>query len=409
MSVNLKNSIKNNKNSIFVSIFSSLITVIVVFAIIFGLNWFGAINIALGDQGGNVLGLSKPVATGTAAEQSQLISTINKANPAVVSIIISKKTQPNNQTSDPFYYLFGVPNSNQNNSTQEQEVGGGSGFLVSSNGYVVTNNHVVSDNTASYTVQTHDGKKHNVKIIATDKTFDVAVLKIEGSNFPYLTFADSKGIKVGQTVIAIGNALSEFQNTVSSGIVSGLYRSITASDGTGSTEQLSEVIQTDAAINPGNSGGPLLDIKGHVIGMNTAIESDAQNIGFAIPSNVVSTAVASVIKNGEIVKPYLGIRYVQIDSDVAKSNNLPIDYGVLVSGNESSNEPAVVSGSPADKAGIVSGDIITKIDGETIDQNKSFAAIIQQKKVGQTVTLEILHNGDKKTVKVTLEKAPKNT
>ena len=351
----------------------------------------------------------KVVKTGTAAEESQVINTVAKANPAVVSIIISKD-MPIVEQNSPFDYLFGTPNNQQQNqnSTEKQVIGGGSGFFISSDGYIVTNNHVVSDSTAEYTVMTSDKKKYTAKILATDATLDVAILKIEGSKFPFLSFADSNTIKLGQTAIAIGNVLAEYQNSISMGIVSGLSRSITAGDGAGSSEQLDGVIQTDAAINPGNSGGPLLDIRGYVIGVNVAIENGAENIGFALPSNMVKSIADSVMKTGEIVRPYLGVRYTQITDTIKKSNNLSVDYGVIIQKGDTADSLAVIPGSPADKAGLEENDIILEIDGEKLDQNNSLSAIIRQKQVGQTVTLKIIHNGETKEVKVKLEKAPKD-
>jgi len=313
---------------------------------------------------------------------------------------------PTTKNYDSIYdYLLNNSN-NQKNSTENQQIGGGSGFFVTADGYIVTNCHVVEDATAEYTVLTKDNKKYTAKIIAKDKTLDVAVLKIDGKGFSYLTFADSDTIKLGQTAIAIGNALAEFQNSISMGIVSGLSRSITASDGSGSSERLDGVIQTDAAINPGNSGGPLLDIKGNVIGVNVAIENEANSVGFALPSNVVKEVADSVIKTGSIVKPYLGVRYTQITDDVKNKNNLSVDYGVLVARGTAAGEVAVLPGTPADKAGIVENDIILEIDGVKIDQDKSLASMIRQKKVDQTITLKVIHDGETKEIKVKLEKAP---
>ena len=256
---------------------------------------------------------------------------------------------------------------------------------------------------------TNDGKKYTAKILAADSTLDVAILKIEGKEFPYLSFADSDTIKLGQTAIAIGNALAEFQNSISMGIVSGLSRSITAGDGSGgSTEQLEGVIQTDAAINAGNSGGPLLDIRGNVIGVNVAVQNNAENIGFALPSNMVKGIADSVRQYGEITRPYLGVRYTQITDAIKKKNDLSVDYGVLISQGATDDELAVIPGSPADKAGIVENDIILEIDGVKLEDGKSLTSIIRQKKVDQTITLKIQHRGDEKEIKVQLEKAPKS-
>jgi S1-C subfamily serine protease len=186
-------------------------------------------------------------------------------------------------------------------------------------------------------------------------------------------------------VVAIGNALGEFRNTVSVGVISGLARSITAGNGSGSTEVLDHVIQTDAAINPGNSGGPLLDLSGQVVGVNVAVAQGSQNIGFALPINTVKGAIESVKSTGKIVRPYLGLRYVAVTSELKEKNNLTVDYGVLVKSGATVSELSVIPGSPADKAGIIRG-----------------------KTVGQIIKLKILHKGQEKTVKVTLEAAKDN-
>jgi serine protease Do len=357
---------------------------------------------------------AKTVVTDTSAEESKVIDVVAKSDPAVVSIVITKDMpvyEQYTQNYNPFGDLFGgfnIPSQKQT-GTEKQTIGGGSGFFVSADGYIATNNHVVDDSAADYTVVTSDGKEYAAKVLAKDSTLDVAVLKIDGTNFPYLSFADSDKLQLGQSAIAIGNALAEFQNSISLGIVSGLSRSITAGDqSSGKTEQLEGVIQTDAAINPGNSGGPLLDIRGYVIGVNVAVEYDAQSIGFALPSNTVKSVVDSVIKNGEIVRPYLGVRYIPVTSSLKDKNNLSVDYGVLVSRGATAEDLAVIPNSPASKAGIVEGDIILEIDGTKIDASRSLASIVRQKQVGDTVTLKVLHNGEEKEVKVTLEKLPSN-
>lgn len=403
-------AISNNKSTILISAFTSALTILILIGILFALIKTNILSLNNVVDNISTSQSDKVVKTGSAAEESQVIDTVAKANPAVVSIIISKDVPIVEQYS-PFDYLFGVPDNmqqNQNGTTEKQEIGGGSGFFVSADGYIVTNNHVISDSTAEYTVMTNDMKKYTAKILASDSSLDVAILKVDGKDFPFLSFADSDTIKLGQTAIAIGNVLAEYQNSISMGIVSGLSRSITAGDGGGSSEQLDGVIQTDAAINPGNSGGPLLDIRGYVIGVNVAIENGAENIGFALPSNTVKTIADSVMKNGEIVKPYLGVRYTQITETVKKENNLTVDYGVIVSKGDTADSLAVIPGSPADKAGIEENDIILEVDGVKLDNNKSLVSIIRQKEVGQTVTLKIIHNGETKDVKVQLEKAPTN-
>ncbi len=355
-----------------------------------------------------------PLADAQAHDQA-VITAVQKANPAVVSIIITKEVPvmkeyvQNEQIPDPFGMLGGggmsiqVPHYVQQ-GTQEQEVGGGSGFFVSADGFIVTNDHVVSDSSADYTVYTNDGQSHPAKVVAQDSTDDIAIVKIDGTGYPFLTFDDSSQLVLGQSVIAIGNALGEFRNTVSTGVVSGLSRSITAGDSIGGgTEALNEVIQTDAAINPGNSGGPLLDLLGNVIGVNVAVAEDSQSIGFALPGNIVKEAVTSVKATGSISFPYMGVLYVPITPALAKSKNLAVDYGELVSvgGN---GEPAVVAGSPAAKAGLMAGDIILSFDGTKLTSDVSMTDLVRAHAIGDTVTLVILHNKQKKTVTLVLAK-----
>lgn len=344
-----------------------------------------------------------------------IVDAVKKTNPAVVSIIISKDI--------PTYEVIIDPNSQQNifgeifpnfpfqptpqyrqNGTEKKEVGGGSGFFVTSDGLIVTNRHVVEATDAYYTVFTNDGKKHEATVVARDPVLDIALLRIEGAGYPYLSLGNSDSLLAGQTVIAIGNALGEFSNTVSVGVISGLSRSVTAGSSFGKAELLDHVIQTDAAINPGNSGGPLLDLSGRVIGVNVAVVQGSQGVGFALPINSVKGAIESVKETGKIIRPYLGVRYLSINSEVQTANNLTVDYGVLVKAGATASDPAVIAGSPAAKAGIVENDIILSVDGVKITENEnSLASIIRQKKVGQVVTLRVLHQGVTKTVKATLE------
>lgn len=411
MKKSIINIIKNHKSVILISAVVSFITFSVLTTILVTALFIksGSIDNAIV----SFIGQSKTTKIDSSIEESNIINAVEKANPAVISIVITKdvpKYEQYYQQFNPFYNLFGNTNNNSNSGdTETQTIGGGSGFLVTEDGYIVTNNHVVEDTEADYTVITNDGKKYESKVIAKDAALDVAILKIEGKDFKYLTFADSSKLKLGQTAIAIGNALAEFQNSISMGIISGLSRSITAgSSSSNATEQLDNVIQTDAAINPGNSGGPLLDINGNVIGVNVAVEDSAENIGFALPGNMVKAVADSVIKNGEIIKPYLGVRYVQVTDAIKKSNNLSVDYGVLVIRGETTDALAVIPGSPADKAGIVENDIILEIDGTKLDSTKTLASVIRQKQIDQTITLKLLHKGSEKEVQVKLEKAPNN-
>ena len=342
------------------------------------------------------------------AQEDTLVSVIDEVNDAVVSVIITKNVPVYEQyyeTFDPWGF-FSIPRVRENGSI-EQEVGGGSGFIVSSDGLIVTNNHVVADTEATYSIVLIDGVTYIVDVLARDPQLDIAILKINQTiehRLTYLAFGDSNELKLGQTVIAIGNALAEFQNSVSVGVVSGLSRTIVASDAFGRSEQLDQVIQTDAAINPGNSGGPLLDTEGAVIGVNVATSRGAENIGFALPANVVKQVVESVRQYGEIVRPFIGIRYTMVTPRLVKANSLPVDYGALVIGGEGQDEVAVLPGSPADKAGVTQNDIILAIDGEEL-RNKDLSTILRTKAVGQQITLKVLHEGGEKEVKLTLEKA----
>jgi serine protease Do len=343
-------------------------------------------------------------------EQSAAIDVVKQASPAVVSIIISKDlNQIQNNSASPFsqnpfsdpFFQFGSGSNNNNNSNTPniQEIGGGSGFIITSDGMIATNKHVVEDTTATYTVLTNDGKKYDAQVLSRDPNNDIALVKIKASNLPTVKLGDSTNLQIGQSVVAIGNALGEYRNTVTSGIVSGISRTITAGGLSGS-EQLEGVIQTDAAINPGNSGGPLLDLGGSVIGVNTAIDQQAQGVGFAIPINDIKHDIDSYNKNGQIIKPFLGVRYRLIDQTVQDENKLPSDHGAWVTGDN--GQPAVVAGSAADKAGIKNGDIITQVDNQSVDANHSLAWILKNYNPGDTVHMKLLSNGQTKDITVIL-------
>lgn len=348
-------------------------------------------------------------------EQSAIVAAVEKVSPAVVSIIVSKdlpiveryyETPFENDFfrqffGDGFGFDFNAPRYEQK-GTEKKEVGGGTGFIISADGYIATNNHVVSDKDAEYTVLMNDGSKHNVKVLAQDSLRDFAILKIDGKNLPTVEIGDSESLKAGQTAIAIGNALGEFRNTVSVGVISGLSRSIIAG-GSGGGEYLTGVIQTDASINPGNSGGPLLNLEGQVIGINTAIVQGAQNIGFAIPINEVKNDIESVRQHGRIIRPWLGVRYVLINKAVIEANNLAVDYGALITRGKGPADLAVIPGSPADKAGLEENDIIMEMNGKKIDEKNPLANAVGSYKPGDELTLKVLHKGEKKEVKVELE------
>jgi len=341
-------------------------------------------------------------------EDSGVIDVVKQSTPAVVSIVISKDVPKiPDFFSDPFNFFDpfgGSGNSGQSQGgTQKKRIGGGSGFFITADGMIVTNKHVVSDPAADYTVITTDNKEHSAKVLARDPINDIAVIKIDGSDYPILSLGDSDSLQIGQTVIAIGNSLGEFSNTVSRGIVSGLKRNLTASGGLGQSEQLTNIIQTDAAINPGNSGGPLLDISGEVIGINVAIAQGAQNVGFALPSNQIKKVIDQVKTTGKISTPYIGLRYIPVDETLQKENNLPFSYGALVLRGQNLTDFAVVPGSPADKAGIVENDIVLEINGTKIDENNSLSSLISQYNVGDQIKLKVWHKGETKEVTVKLE------
>lgn len=353
---------------------------------------------------------TKSGGTRTAPASFSIENIVSSASPAVVAISISKDMpvyeQYIEESPSPFdnfgFPSFKIPRQRQT-GTEKKEVGGGSGFIISANGYIVTNNHVIADESASYTVITSDGTEYPATVVAKDSVLDIAVVHIDATNLPFLKFGNSDSLKAGQTVIAIGNPLNEFRNTVSVGVVSGLARSITAQNGR-SSEQLEGLIQTDAAINPGNSGGPLLDKTGKVIGVNVAVAGGAENIGFAIPSNLVQSTADSIIANGRVVRPYIGVRYVNVTKAVKEKFALTTDDGAFVLGDGQS--PAVIDGSPADKAGILEKDVVISVDSEKINEEHTLAGLIRRKKVGDTVSLEIMRDGKTMTLKLTLEELP---
>jgi S1-C subfamily serine protease len=341
--------------------------------------------------------------------EQAIIDAAKSVSPSVVSIVISENVPTyEQQFVNPFGDLapgfnLQIPQRVQN-GTQYQEVGAGSGFIVSADGLILTNKHVVSDSKADCAVFTNDGKKYKAKVLALDPVQDLAVIKItgDGAGFKAVTLGDSSGIQIGQTAIAIGNALGQFSNTVSVGVVSGLGRTISASDQSANvSETLEGIIQTDAAVNAGNSGGPLLNLKGEVIGIDTAMAQGAQSIGFALPINLAKKDITQVIATNKIVYPFLGVRYLLVDDAVKQKYKLSVDYGALVL-KGSSGEAAVTVGSAAAKAGIKENDVILEINGEKINANNSMAMIIQKYNVGDKITLHILRGGKEEDTNATL-------
>lgn len=381
---------------------SLLIAIVFVFVSI--LSGFVGARIESGnDLGLNTTSLSgqKKIVTG----ESQLISKIAKdLSPSVVSVNVSITTQTSNAFS---FFGYDVGGGEQ------QQQGAGTGVIISSKGIIMTNRHVVPEGTTNVTVTLSDGTElKDVTVIgrtASNDSLDVAFLKVndaEGHTLVPAAIGDSGSLAVGDNVVAIGNALGQFQNTVTSGIISGFGRSIVASDGSdNSSESLADLIQTDAAINSGNSGGPLVNLNGQVIGINTAIAGNAQNIGFALPINNLKGLISQVLKTGKFVRPYLGVHYLTLTAAAAYQLNLPVTKGAYIAPTEDGSA-SILEGSPAAKAGLEEKDIITEIDGEAIDQTHSLIGLLSQHAVGDKVNLTVIRGDQTKKIEATLEAAP---
>jgi serine protease Do len=332
------------------------------------------------------------------SNESELISKIAKdVGPSVVSVnVTSQATQSG---------LFGFGPAERQSA--------GTGFVVSEEGLIVTNRHVIADG-GTVTVTLSDGTElTDVDIVGQTSQgdpLDVAFLKVsdkKGKDLVPVKLGDSSKMEVGDKVVAIGNALGQFQNTVTTGIISGYGRDLQASDGSGlGTESLQNLFQTDAAINQGNSGGPLVNLSGEVVGINTAVAGDgAENIGFAIPINDTKGLVSSVLEKGKLERPYLGVRYVSLTDDYAYEFGLKTKRGAYIVPSES-GRPSVLSNSPAEKAGLKEKDVITKINNETIDEKNSLTSLMSKHKVNDKVTLTIVRDNKEQQLSVTLEAAP---
>jgi serine protease Do len=322
-------------------------------------------------------------------QEQKIIDIVKENSPSVVSVVAYKDVPVYEQTYQQDFFFI-IPKLEQK-GTERQQVGAGTGFIVSSDGLILTNKHVVSDKEAEYVVIMTDNKEYNAKVLARDPVQDLAIMKIEGGNsFKPLKLGSVDDIQIGQTVIAIGNALGRFQNTVSVGVISGLGRTIVATGPDFATERLEDIIQTDTAINRGNSGGPLINLKGEVVGINTAVSTEGENIGFAISIDKAKRSIEQVKTLGRISYPYMGVRYIILNKEISKARDIEVDYGALIVGDD---EPAVVDGSPAQKAGIKEGDIILEINGEKITENNSLAKIISKYNPFESLNLKILRDG----------------
>ena len=333
-------------------------------------------------------------------EESVVIDVVKNTGPSVVTVIEEAPavSTPGVYNLGPFQ-IFGLPDQSQ---APQKSSSIGSGFIISSDGIIATNKHVVADTAGKFQIVTSNDKKYNVQRIYRDPLNDIALLKIdpnENANQKLIpvNLGDSSNLQVGQFVIAIGTALGQFNNTVTTGVISGLGRGITAGDEfQGFVERLDNVIQTDAAINPGNSGGPLVNSRNEVIGINTAVSQSGQNIGFALPINILKASLDNFNKTGQFNRPYLGVSYKMLSKEVALLNN--VSQGAYIQ--------TVVSGSPADKAGILQGDIIIKFDGIKVDETNELAKLINSKKVGDNVSVSVWRSGEVKQFNLSLAEAP---
>ena len=341
-----------------------------------------------------------------AKSKSPIVEIAKKVCPAVITVVVSKDLP---KVEDFYSFPFGgkeyiMPKTDgKKNETEATQIGGGSGFIISQDGYVVTSCHVVADTQADYTVIVEPTKKFPAKVLSRNPINDIAILKIEDGKLPFLKLADSDDIEIGEDVVAVGNALGEFTDTLSAGIVSGLSRYITAFGGIDNQAQnLRGLIQTDAAINPGNSGGPLVNMDGQVIGINTATIMGAQNIGFAIPINYAKKDLQEIKKYGKIMVPFLGIKYVLLSKEMAKANKLPVEDGALVV-REALGEPPVIKGSSADKAGVKEFDILLTCNSEKISLENPLGQILQKCDIGKETEIKVLRDGKEIKLKVILD------
>ncbi len=321
--------------------------------------------------------------------EKQIITTVKKIVPAVISIVISKSlTGETKETGS---------------EGKRIKTGGGSGFIIDSSGIILTNRHVVNDPLAEYVAVLNNNEKYPAKVLAKDPINDIAVLKIDAKNLPTLKLGDSTKLELGQTVIAVGNVLGAFKNTVSAGIISGLSREITAdSEIEGKITKLQGLIQTDAAINPGNSGGPLTDIKGQVVGINAAMVLGAENIGFTLPINAAKKDLIDIKKYGKIRQPFLGVRYISLNKKLKEKYNFPIDYGALVISEFLPKGKAVLPNSPADKAGIKEADIILEVNKIKLSPKKDLEDILRKFKINDEIEIKILRGKKELNYKIVL-------
>ncbi len=380
---------------------SKILVGLIIFAISFGGGWLGSQS-QLVDKDARVIAEQKTLVTNTANLVSSIAGSVGES---VVSVNVTSQT-PSSSYGGFFGFGYGP-------YTQESA---GTGVVLTSDGLILTNRHVVPTGTTEVSVTLSDGTVlDKVKVIARTSnrdSLDVAFLKVEdkeGKKLVAAKLGDSSKMKVGDAVVAIGNTLGQFQNTVTSGIISGYGRSLIAGDESGSAaENLDDMFQTDAAINQGNSGGPLVNMSGEVIGINTAIASNAQTVGFAIPINNVKGLIDSVQKSGKLERPYLGVVYVMLTDDIAKEYELRTTRGAYIPKANDMGTETILKDGPAASADIKEGDIITKIDSVEINEKTSLLSILSKHKAGDTVELTILRDSETKVIAVKLGLAPAN-
>ena len=378
---------------------SRILIGLIILAISFGGGWLGAASYG-NDSDTRAIAEQKKVVTSTANLVSSIAGMVGES---VVSVNVTSQS-----TSSSYGGFFGF---GYGPYTQESA---GTGVILSSDGLILTNRHVVPAGTTDVSVTLSDGTVlEKVKVIARTNardTLDIAFLKVENDEGKKLIAAklgDSSKMQVGDAVVAIGNTLGQFQNTVTSGIISGYGRSLVAGDESGGgAENLDDMFQTDAAINQGNSGGPLVNMNGEVIGINTAIASDAQTVGFAIPINNVKGLIDNVKKSGKLERPYLGVVYVMLTDDIAQEYNLGVTRGAYIPKAADMGSQTILKDGPAAAADIQEGDIITKVDGEKKKKKSSLLSVLSKHKAGDNVELTIVRGSDTKTVNVKLGVAP---
>jgi S1-C subfamily serine protease len=318
----------------------------------------------------------------TIDESSAVIDVAAKVGPAVVKI----STGSNGDPTDP----LSIP-----------ETGVGSGVIYDANGWILTNRHVVADSD-ELTVELADGRELSGRIYGIDTLTDLAIVKVDATGLPTASVGDSDALEVGQLTIAIGSPLGTYSNTVTSGILSARGRSIQVEGGS-----LNNLLQTDTAINPGNSGGPLLDAAGNIIGINTAVATSAEGIGFAIPINIARPIMEQAVAGEKIARPYIGVRFQTIDVQMAEERDLPVSDGALINdGPGGQSQPGIVPDGPADEAGLESGDIVTAIEGVELDGDHPLDAVVSQFAPGDTITLDILRDGTERSIDITLGTRP---